>query len=226
MSDLVLIEPTEASIETADGVVPVREVALGSTPRGLAVVLHDPATPAVEIVEAMNRLALDGYESLAAVADVRSLPDLMRRAAERGWDSEQIGMIGLGHGGTVVLAAAQEMVFGAAVSISAEPDVARVCAAPILRTPWLGLFGEQGGPTAEEVGALARALETGSDVFSRLVVYPGVGRDFHRGTESGIRYSASYDGWQRTSEWLNARVASRLTPLAVAWRARQSAVAG
>ena len=42
----------------------------------------------------------------------------------------------------------------------------------------------------------------------------GKGRDFYDRTEDGVSYAASYDGWQRTVEWLNARVAPMLTPLA------------
>jgi carboxymethylenebutenolidase len=223
MSDLVLIEPTAASMRTRGGAVPVREIALGGAPRGLVCLLHDAATPAIDVVEAMNRLALEGFESLAATASCCSTQDLLGRAAERGWEPEQVGMVGVGDGGTAVLAAARECGFGAAVSFSPAPDVDDVRRSPALRTPWLGLFGAEAGLPAAEVRSLARTLDDGSDVFSRVVVYPGVGRDFHRSAESGISYAASYDGWQRAVEWLNARVAARLTPLAAAWRERHPA---
>ena len=62
--------------------------------------------------------------------------------------------------------------------------------------------------------------------YSQVVTYPGVGEDFHRRSENGISFAASYDGWQRTVEWLLARVASRLTPLAQAWRDREAAATG
>lgn len=222
MSDLVLIEPTATSIPTPGGDVPVREITLGGAPRGLVCLLHDPDTPAIDVVEAMNRFALEGYESLAVSAATCSTQDLLGRAAARGWEPEQVGMVGLGDGGTAVLAAARETGFAAAVSFSPAPDVDDVHRSPTLRTPWLGLFAAEAGPPAAEVRSLAHALDDGSDVFSHVVVYPGVGRDFHRSAESGLSYAASYDGWQRAVEWLNARVAARLTPLARAWREGRS----
>jgi carboxymethylenebutenolidase len=224
MSDLVLIEPTTTSMPTPGGDVPVQEIALGGAPRGLVCLLHDTDTPAIDVVEAMNRFALEGYESLAVTAASCPTPDLLGRAAARGWEPEQVGMVGLGDGGTAVLAAARERGFAAAVSFSPAPDVDDLRRSPALRTPWLGLFGADAGLPAAELRSLARTLDDGSDVFSRVVVYPGVGRDFHRSAESGLGYAASYDGWQRAVEWLNARVAARLTPLARAWRQRQSTV--
>lgn len=223
MSDLVLIEPAEAVIATDDGPLQVQEIALGGTPRGLVVLLHETATPAVDVVEGLNHLAGEGYESMALVGGADRLSDVFRRAAERGWAPEQIGMVGLGAGGTAVLEAARQVAFGAAVSFSASPDLEEVRAQPSLQTPWLGLFGAASGDLrVAEQRALADLLRAGSDVYSEVVVYDGVGRDFHRSAGSGVSYAASYDSWQRTTEWLNARVAARLTPLAAAWRAKVS----
>jgi hypothetical protein len=219
MSDLILISPVESSLPTPAGDVPVLEISLGEAPRGLAVLLHESRTPAIDVVEAMNRLALEGYESLAVAADV-DVRDVFERARLRGWAADQIGMVGFGSGATRTLDAAREHCFGAAVSFAPVPDVGLVQQAPALRTPWLGLFGADDAPPSDDLAALAQALEGGSDVFSQVVAYPGVGSDFFRGADSGIGHAASYDGWQRAVEWLNVRVAARLTPLAEAWRDR------
>lgn len=220
MSDVILIEPSRT--ELADG-VPALEIRLGGTQRGLIVLLTDDATPEVEVIEAMNTFAMEGFESLALRVSpgVETLAEA--RAKMCGWSAEQIGIVGIGAGGTLALDLARTRQFGAAVSLSPVPDVASVAAAPVLSTPWLGLFGAGAGDvTAAELVRLQKVLDDGSDIFSRVVVYPGVGADFHRRTEDGISFSASYDGWQRTVEWLLARVAARLTPFAVSWRERQS----
>lgn len=220
MSDVILIEPTRT--ELADG-VPALEIRLGGTQRGLIVVLTDEATPEVEVIEAMNTFAMEGFESLALQVSPSVEMLAEARAKMCGWSAEQIGIVGIGAGGTLALGMARRRQFGAAVSLSPAPDVAAVAAAPALSTPWLGLFGADAGDvTTTELVRLQKVLDEGSDVFSRVVVYPGVGADFHRRTEDGISFSASYDGWQRTIEWLLARVAARLTPFAASWRDRQS----
>jgi carboxymethylenebutenolidase len=218
MSDAVLIEPLRS--ELADR-VPALEIRLGGTQRGLVILLSDDTTPEVEVVEAMNTFAGEGFESLALTVGEGIEELAQARARMCGWSPEQIGVVGIGAGATAALEIARRRPLGAVVSLSPAPDVTDVASAPALRTPWLGLFGAEAGDlSASEVARLRRVLDEGSDVFSRVVVYPGVGADFHRRTEDGISFAASYDGWQRTTEWLLARVASRLTPLAQAWRER------
>lgn len=224
MSDVIFIEPTRTDL--ADG-VPMLEIRLGGTQRGHIIVLADEETPEVEIVEAMNTFAAEGFESLAVrwQPGVDELADA--RAGMAGFTAEQIGIVGLGHGATVALDIARRREYGAVVSLSPAPDLADVEAQPALLTPWLGLMGaESEAAAATDVERLRSVLEHGSDVFSQVVTYPGVGEDFHRRSENGISFAASYDGWQRTVEWLLARVASRLTPLAQAWRDREAPATG
>jgi dienelactone hydrolase len=218
MSDAVLIEPLRS--ELADG-VPAMEIKLGGTQRGLVIVLSDDTTPEVEVVEAMNTFAGEGFESLAVVAGDPVMALVEARARACGWSPEQVGVVGIGAGGTLAFDLARRRRYGAVVSLSPAPDLAEVSARPALLTPWLGLFGARAEDlSAAELSQLGRVLDEGSDVFSQVVVYPGVGADFHRRSEDGLSFAASYDGWQRTTEWLLARVASRLTPLALAWRER------
>lgn len=217
MSDVVMIQPERSAI----GALPILEIALGGAPRGLVLLLCDRGGLDHDATEVMNRLAEHGYESLAAEAEGESLEPLLERADERGWTEEQVGLVGFGVGGYAVLQAAAELRFGAAVSLSPAGALGVVDA---LRTPWLGLFGaEDPGVRADEVDALATRLATGSDVYSQVVIYPGVGADFYRHHGDGLSYAASYDGWQRTMEWLELRVAPRLTPLAEQWRRRKAA---
>ena len=221
MSDLIMIEPTREPL-TDD--VAALEIQLGGAPRGLVVLLTGQDTPEGEVVEVLNTLAAEGFEGLALTSDAPESVELaLARAAVRGWHAEQIGVVGIGAGATAALELARTRALGAVVSISPAPRLDVVLDDPVLRTPWLGLFGSEAGDLdAGEISLLRTALESGSDVFSRVVVYPGVGADFHRRSEDGVSFSASYDGWQRVVEWLLARVAGRLTPLALAWRERQA----
>lgn len=220
MSDVIMIQPDHRELPDGSEVLEIR---LGGTPRGMVVLLTDATTPEIEVVEAMNSFAAEGLESLAVATAPGVGAAAETRAAERGWEPEQIGVVGIGAGATDALDIARKRRLGAVVSLSPAPDVAEVSAAPVLRTPWLGLLGAEAGDlTPAEVGRLRRSLDGGSDVYSQVVVYAGVGADFHRRSDDGVSFAASYDGWQRTVEWLLARVAGRPTPLAIAWRERQS----
>ncbi|MET8427909.1 dienelactone hydrolase family protein [Nocardia sp. NPDC004860] len=233
MNDTVLIPPARSTVAVATATVPVLEISLGSIPQGFVLVLCDRGGLDRDADVVMNLLAEHGYESLAVEAGpARVRPELLVEcAAERGWADEQIGMVGLGSGGRAVLSAAAEFRFGAAVSMSptVDPDTGSPASLAdfegAMRTPWLGLFGAVDPDVAiADVDALANRLRTGSEVFTHTVIYPGVGRDFYRGGSTGLGYAASYDGWQRTIEWLVARVAPRLTPRAERWSRRRTAL--
>jgi carboxymethylenebutenolidase len=235
MDDLVRIEPTRGRVTTSHGEVAVLEIELGGCPRGLVLLLGDTKGLGHEASETMNRLAEHGYETLAACVPARGFGDLVGvlidRAKNRGWAAEQVAILGVGVGGRGALMAAMAEEVAAAVSVSPTfGSVSDAVAAEplpdlvdVLRTPWLGLFGEHDAAVGpEELVELRSVLDARSDVFSRVVRYPGVGRDFHERSADGVSYAASYDGWQRVIEWLDARVAPRLTPLAMAWRDRHA----
>lgn len=230
----VLIPPAELAIRHGAGDLPALEIRLGGTPRGLVLVVCEPGTLDADAPEVMNRLAEHGYESLAAEVTPetarRNLDAMFARAAHRQWAAEQIAILGWGSGGRAVLDAATRMLFGAAVSISPTPpqcsataveQLADVVSGP-LETPWLGLLAaDDPCATEDSVSDLTSALDASSTVHAAIVRYPGVDRTFYRHTsQDGLGHAAWYDGWQRTMEWLEARVAPRLTPLAAQWRSR------
>jgi len=197
------------------------EITLGGIPRGAVVVLCDAGRLA-GAAEPMNALAGHGYETVAAevangAADVAG--GLLAHLADRGWEPEQVGVVGYGAGGRAALLTATEFALGAAVSVTAasyadpgEP----------LRTPWLGLCG--GDPVA------ARRLDTvlyqRSPVYTQVVWYPDLDESFSGEPAEAAAHAAAFDAWQRTAEWLDLRVVPRPTPLALAWRARQPAGVG
>jgi carboxymethylenebutenolidase len=213
--EVLRIAPGISEMASSRGAaVRVAEIRLGGVPRGAAVVLCDARALEHEVAEVLNGLAEHGYESLAAdlspagpARDDELLSDvgvLLGRLAERGWEAEQIGLIGYGSGGRLALLAAAEFGLGAAVSVA--PTGLRAPAVP-LRAPWLGLFGdldENVPPSA--VRELREALNSGSPVHTELVGYPGAGAAFHRDSPQAQAHAAAFDSWQRTVEWLNLRV--------------------
>ncbi|KRF14741.1 dienelactone hydrolase family protein [Nocardioides sp. Soil796] len=234
MNDVIMIDPTRSALDTATGPLPVLEISLPGTPHGVVLLFCDMGTLDRDAATRMNHLAEDGYDTLAVeVGDgvLEVLPVLLQRAAERGWSAEQVAVVGIGTGGRAALTVAAHAELAAAVSFSAPlhgstPHGSPPHSSPLpdrpARTPWLGLFGaEDTAAPADRVRTLAATMSS-SDVFTKVVRYPGVGPDFHARLDDGLNYAASYDGWQRTVEWLNARVAPRLSPLAVAWRSRTS----
>lgn len=233
MNDVVMISPTRSTVACGEGELPVLELSLGGTPRGLVLVLCDEFGLDRDAPRIMNRLALHGYCSLAAeVAQPHGehVRRLVETAAERDWTPDQIGMVGLGLGGLACLEAAASLRLGAAVSLSPTVEAGTAgTGSPLAEvaeviTPWLGLFGEDDpGALPVETHALRARLYERSDVHTQVVTYPGVGRDFPSRGDDGLGYAACYDGWQRTVEWLELRVAPRLTPLAERWRRHRAA---
>jgi carboxymethylenebutenolidase len=228
------IAPQGARLPSARGDIDVLRIDLGGVPRGAVVVLPTAGALHRDAGAVMNRLAAQGYESVAmdvsaaAGGSAGLVEAAMTGLAQRGWSAEQVGLIGYGAGGgpAALMAAATGASLGAAVSVApvwtAEPASALRSAARsahLLRTPWLGLFGSgDANAPARAVAALAEALGTRAPVFSQLVVYPGVAGAFYLDSAQAAVHAAAYDSWQRTVEWLNLRVVPRLTPRAQAWR--------
>ncbi|MDI9933699.1 dienelactone hydrolase family protein [Rhodococcus sp. IEGM 1354] len=241
MASAVSIRPREDTVDSQLGSVAISQIDLGGIPRGAVLLLLGPGGDfESDSTQHLNDLATHGYEGVAA--DLRGIDgtedqlesvveSLLAHVARRGWESEQAALLGYGLGGRVALSASARFGLGAAISVSptaiAAGDghlsaaVARL--APLVRTPWLGLFGEEDlTAPATACDELETVLREDSPVFTQLVRYPSVGDDFHRPSSESIEIAASYDYWQRTIEWLNLRVQPRLTPLALAWNARRS----
>jgi len=230
----VRIDPEVSSAAAAGRSVQVSAVHLGGVPRGAVLIVAGPAgLGPVESVDVMNALAQHGYESVLATPTGLS-PDgavtgeivqvLMDRLEARGWTPDQTGLIGYGRGAGVVVAAAAQTPYGAAVSIPRDAGElvgdARVTA---LRTPWLGIVGLGSDPDLDRrLREYRTDLADASPEYTSVVGYPGVDHCLHDSTEASV-HAAAFDAWQRTAEWLNTHVAFRPTPSAEAWNARITA---
>ena len=241
MASAVRIRPRVDTVGSELGSVPIAQVDLGGIPRGAVLLLLGPGSDfESDSDQHLNDLATHGYEGVAA--DLYGIDgsdkqfesvvgSLLAHLARCGWEGEQTAIVGYGLGGRLALSASAAVGLGAAVSISPTAitgddghlSAAVALLAPLVQTPWLGLFGEE-DPTAPSAVCeeLYTVLREESPVFTQLVRYPSVGGDFHRPSSESIEMAASYDHWQRTIEWLNLRVQPRLTPLAIAWKKRHA----
>ncbi|ONH32780.1 dienelactone hydrolase family protein [Pseudofrankia asymbiotica] len=121
-------------------------------------------------------------------------------------------IIGFCMGGTVALAAstraplaAAVSFYGGAVSTPYWDGVAPLVElAPALRSPWLGLYGEEDALiTLAEINALRDAAAK-APVPTELVSYPGAGHAFHSDDRAAIyRPEAAADAWSRALAFLD-----------------------
>ncbi|GAA2223579.1 dienelactone hydrolase family protein [Micromonospora olivasterospora] len=246
MSGTIRIEPTVVSVPVVDGDLTVAAVSLGGVPRGAALLLTDSRGIDTDAVDLMNSLAEHGYESLcvdlaAPRGDrtsppsdeelVRDVEALIACHGQRGWEPEQIGVVGYELGGRAAMLAAERHTLGAVVSVSpsgieeplAETAPALADQMPVLRSPWLGMFGgEDSHISPRTLSILGTQVYERSPAYTEVVRYPALSGAFYREHVDYRGRAASFDSWQRVIEWLNLRVVPRPTPLAEAWERRQS----
>ncbi|MDQ6522947.1 dienelactone hydrolase family protein [Nocardioides sp. LHD-245] len=228
------IEPVRSRAELRVGSVPTAEVRLFGLPRGAALLLCERGGLDTQAPELMNALAEHGYESLAVDLAELDLDDqglltavhgLLGVLGEQGWSHDQIGVVGYGLGGRAALVAACDLVLGATVSLS--PRAALEVDDPLVRSPWLAMFGEHDPDMPPAAVAELERRAAPAPEYAHLVVYPGVGADFFRASAGSLGHAAAFDSWQRVVEWLNIRVVPRPSPYAERWADRlQTSSAG
>lgn len=125
-----------------------------------------------------------------------------------GFPADTAGVVGFCMGGTIALATAVERQVGAAVSYYGSgilkgrfgfPPLVEL--APLLRAPWLGLFGdEDAGIPVDQVEQLAVAAES-AEVRTEVRRYAGAGHGFNRDVSDSYVAEAAEDAWMRTLDW-------------------------
>lgn len=133
---------------------------------------------------------------------------------EQGFDDAAIGIVGFCFGGRITFLAALEWALGAAVGFYGGGIVtprfpqfpALVDRAATLRTPWLGLFGDEDGSIpVEDVETLREALAA-APVATEVVRYPDAQHGFHCDQRDSHHPDAADDAWRRALAWLAAHV--------------------
>jgi carboxymethylenebutenolidase len=149
---------------------------------------------------------------MQALSEAGLLEDLdvtLDYLAGAGLVASRVGVVGFCMGGSVTFLAAARRALGAAVTFYGGgvgegrfgmPPL--VDLAPGLKTPWLGLFGDEDqGIPVDQVESLRTAAATAS-VPTEIVRYAGAAHGFHCDARPDSYHEASAkDGFRRTLDW-------------------------
>src|SRR5262245_42706829 len=165
--------------------------------------------------------AYDDFDAITplfvGVTDDTTLGDVdasIRHLQESGFVDPRIGIVGFCWGGRVTFLVSIHRALGAAVGFygggiaSANPRgfPPLIGEAPALKTPWLGLFGDDDASVpVSDVETLRDAL-TAVSVPTDVVRYPGAGHGFHCDQRSSYHPEAAADAWVRALGWLDAHL--------------------
>jgi carboxymethylenebutenolidase len=125
--------------------------------------------------------------------------------AGEGFPEARTAIVGFCMGGAVSFVAGVRHPLAAAVSFYGggirqgrfgEPPLLEL--APQLRTPWLGLYGEEDHGIPLEQAVELRDAAGRADVPTELVTYPGAGHGFHCDVRDAYEPTTAADAWKRT----------------------------
>ncbi len=154
----------------------------------------------------------EGVTDDAVLADVDATLGLV---ADAGFDAAHTGIIGFCFGGRVTFLVAARRGLGAAVGfygggiVSAGhlPFPPLIDEAATLRTPWLGLFGDQDGSIpVDDVERLREALRS-APADADVVRYPDAAHGFHCDQRADYHEASAKDGWTRAQAWFEGHLA-------------------
>jgi carboxymethylenebutenolidase len=127
---------------------------------------------------------------------------------DAGFPTDTAGVVGFCMGGTLALSVAVQRQVGAAVTFYGSgitkgrfgfAPLAE--AAPGLRAPWLGLYGDRDrGIPVDEVEQL-RVAAAAAEVPTEVVRYPQAGHGFNRDGSADYDAAAAADAWARALDW-------------------------
>lgn len=155
----------------------------------------------------------EGLDDDGILTDVDATVAHLRAA---GFEDDRIGLVGFCMGGRATFLVAVRRRLGAAVGFYGGGIVtarfpqfpALVEESANLRTPWLGLFGDEDAsiPVAD-VEALGARLEAEAPSPHDIVRYPGAEHGFHCDVRPSYDDEAAADGWARTLGWFAEHLA-------------------
>jgi len=154
------------------------------------------------------------FEGLADGGILDDVDASVARLHDAGLDDGQIGIVGFCFGGRISFLVAAERPLGAAVGFYGGGIVnarfpqfpALVDRAATLRTPWLGLFGDQDQSIpVEDVEALRAALAD-APVDTDIVRYADAQHGFHCDVRPAYHADAAADAWARTLAWFGEQM--------------------
>jgi carboxymethylenebutenolidase len=156
----------------------------------------------LKIVLAVPREQMLG-DTAAAIDWAKNRPNVRK---------DRVGVTGWCWGGsTAIQVAAANPNIKATVSWYGPParpyksksgDVTGFDLAKDIKTPFLGLYGEEDtSPKPEDAKRLAELLKQAGNNNVEIVIYPGAGHAFHADYRPSYRAAAATDGWKRCNDW-------------------------
>jgi len=153
----------------------------------------------------------EGVTDDGVLRDVDAALDHLRNAS---FDDAQLGLVGFCFGGRVSFLVAAHRRIGATIgfygggiaSSSRQEFPALIGESATLRTPWLGLFGDEDrGIPVGDVERLREELRS-APVPTEIVRYAGAAHGFHCDARDAYALEAAADAWDRTLGWLDTHL--------------------
>jgi carboxymethylenebutenolidase len=175
---------------------------------------HRQGSPVLGYDELSSAQPLMGRLRAAEImSDVTAALGYLRH---QGQPADRCAAVGFCMGGSVAFIMATEFELGAAVTFYgggvAEGRFgfpALADAAPSLRAPWLGLYGDRDHTIPVEQVETLREQAARSPVATEVVRYPDAGHGFNCDDRDAFVPDAAEDAWSRMLDWLGARLAGR-----------------
>jgi carboxymethylenebutenolidase len=145
--------------------------------------------------------------------DVDATIDHLRGA---GFHDSSIGIVGFCFGGRVTFLVSARRAIGAGVGFygGGITHNSQGMAGPLsseadsMKTPWLGLFGDEDAMIPVDGVEDLRVKLAESPVDTGVVRYPEAGHGFHCDERESYHEPSAQDGWRRTLEWFSGHLAA------------------
>jgi carboxymethylenebutenolidase len=157
------------------------------------------------------------FEGLTDPGIVSDVETAVGHLDASGFPDAAIGIVGFCMGGRVTFLVSLERALGAAVGFYGGGIVTArfpqfpplIDRAGDLRTPWLGLFGDEDTSIpVDDVERLRQVLD-GADVATEVVRYAGAEHGFHCDQRPSYHAEAATDAWARTLAWFEQHLRPR-----------------
>lgn len=148
----------------------------------------------------------------AGLDDDKLLDDIdatLDALSKQGFPPEHIGIVGFCMGGRVAFLVAARRQLGAAVGFYGGGIVTArfpqfpplVGEAATLKTPWLGLFGDDDESIPVDDVEYLREQLGEAPVDNDVIRYPGAGHGFHCDQRPSFEPTAASEAWEQTLSW-------------------------
>jgi carboxymethylenebutenolidase len=146
---------------------------------------------------------------------IADLDAAMKHIEGVGFSPNQVAVVGFCMGGSVVMLAAVRSALGAAVSFYGG-GVAQsrfgmpplLDLAPALKTPWLGMFGDEDASIPVQEVEWLREAAAKASVETQVIRYPGANHGFHCDARDSYHEPSAKQAWKETLSWLDKHLAN------------------